>query len=316
MKKNRRPYLAAILASIVGLALAGCATDSSSEVTDDSDPALVEGTSTPVEEDAAEVVTEDAGRDDESCEPLHAFPTAVPGKLTVVPYEFMPYASVDEQTGELGGIDGEVITKFADLECLELSVLQLPAASALEAVASNQADLVMGGWYITEERGEEFGQTNPVYNEYTTAVSRVDDSLTQISEFEGKQIALMQGQTWIEDFQAQFGAGNISVYQTVDSAIRDVLNGRKDVAIAGSGEASIIINKVDGLVMNVLEKDPDYPAAGVPRQVNYPHQKSNEQLRTALNDVIAQLHADGTVKSILAGFGMVDDKYQADHTAE
>ena len=83
------------------------------------------------------------GAKDDDCTPAHEFETVSEGFLTVVPYEFMPYASVEGD--KLIGVDGEVVTEIAKRECLQIKIMQLPAASALESVATGRSDLVMGG---------------------------------------------------------------------------------------------------------------------------------------------------------------------------
>lgn len=243
------------------------------------------------------------------CTPAHTFKTVTDGVLTVVPYEFMPYAAVDKATNELKGVDGEVITEIAKRECLKLKVVQLPAASALESVATGQADLVMGGWYKSPEREKEFGQTDAVYYDFSALISKKADDFSSIDDIEGKKLALVQGQSWVKDVQKMFGNKNVGVYQTPDAAVAEIGNGRRDAAFVGAAEGSVILSKKEGLVLNRIEPDDRLFASQETYAINYPHAKTATDLGEALSANIVELREDGSIQKFLEKYNLADPEF-------
>lgn len=241
---------------------------------------------------------------EESCVPANTFETVKEGVLTVVPYEFLPYAAIEND--QIIGVDGEIVTHIAAMECLTIEILPLPAASALEALDTDRADLTLGGWYKTEERGESYGQTDPAWYDFVSMVSKKENGYDTLDSVEGKKIGMVQGSLWVEQSQQLFGVDNVAVYQTPDAAIADVENGRIDVAFVGSGEGSHISAQKESLIVKRMTPDPRLPASEDINGVNYPHKKSNTALTDALNADIATLRGDGTVEEILANWGFTD----------
>lgn len=245
------------------------------------------------------------------CQPAHEFDTVKPGVLTVVPYEFMPYASVVDD--ELQGVDGRVIAEIAERECLTISIMQLPAASALESIATNQTDLALGGWYKSPERAEEFGETADVYYDFSALISTEQNDYSTLEDLEGKKIALVQGQSWVDDVTDMYGANNVSVYQTPDAAIAEVQNGRADVAFVGAAEGSAILGKKEGLALNRIEPDDRLFASQEVYAINYPHAKTNTGLGEALTANIEEMRSDGTIQEFLDEYDLTDPEFFGPH---
>lgn len=291
---SRKGVTIAIL-SILAMLLSACGGDGADSTT-------TSATDETTTSDASQATTTTESGGEAPCEPAYEVETVSEGILTVVPYEFLPYASVEGD--ELGGVDGLVITEIAERLCLDLEILTLPAASALEAVETSRADLVLGGWYITEERGEQFGQTSPVYFDFVGMVSREEDGFSTLEDIADAQIAVVQGALFVEDLQELFGEENVTLYQTPDAAVNDVEIGRADVFLGGSGEGGQIVSQKEGLVINQIEPDPALPASTTVNAVNYPHALDAQILRDALNSLIEDLRGDGTVQAALEEYGL------------
>lgn len=255
--------------------------------------------------------TQDIGEVTEDCVPAHEFETVKPGVLTVVPYEFMPYASVVD--GELQGVDGRVISEFAERECLTISIMQLPAASALESIATNQTDLALGGWYKSPERAEQFGETLDVYYDFSALISAEENSFSKLDDLKDKKIALVQGQSWVDDVIGMYGADNVTVYQTPDAAIAEVQNGRADAAFVGAAEGSVILGKKEGLALNRIEPDDRLFASQEVYAINYPHAKTNTQLGEALDANIEEMRNDGSIEGFLVEYDLTDPDFFGPH---
>lgn len=241
----------------------------------------------------------------ESCTPEHEFETVKDGVLTVSTTPILPY--YDYSPGEgARGIEAKVLERFAEMQCLEQEVQVLSGAAGLQAVTSGRADLSAGGWYKTAERGKEVGQTDPVYYDFVVIVSR--DGYSSISELDGKRVGAVQGSVFVDPANAVLGDGTVKEYQLADALFADLENERLDAIFFGSAEAGYLIQQkgIDDLQSVRAEPEEDFEPSMTAGEVNFPHTKGNEALTTALNESIAEMREDGTVKDALAEYGLTD----------
>lgn len=239
-----------------------------------------------------------------SCTPKHKFPTIQQGSLTVSVLQGLPYIGYDETNSKLQGTDGEVFTAIAKMECLT-TVVQVLGGSAIQAVVSNRADVSLGGWYVTDERAKVVGQTDPVYYDFNSIVSKT--GVNKVSDLKGQKVGCVGGTLFVAPLQQVLGAGNVVTYQGSDAVMADLDAGRIQAAVLGSGEAAYL-NKQRGGADKVVRITPEAifpPSQGI-FAVDMPYTKTNTALGTALNDDIKTLRADGTVKKALLDWGWND----------
>ena len=79
-----------------------------------------------------------------ACTPKHTFGTLEKGTITVAVSIYAPYTELSS-SGEVGGVDGDIVRKIADMECLHVKGTSVSGAAAVESVASNRADITVGG---------------------------------------------------------------------------------------------------------------------------------------------------------------------------
>lgn len=83
------------------------------------------------------------------CTPANQFETITPGVLTVAAYVFPPY-SIPGPNNQLSGVDGEIIKRIAERECLKVKTMVVDTAAVVQAVVARRADVGIGDWYRTE----------------------------------------------------------------------------------------------------------------------------------------------------------------------
>ncbi len=240
----------------------------------------------------------------DDCTPAHEISTVSEGVLTVQIVPSLPYIDVDEN-GELTGIDGDIVTAIAALECLDIQVNSVSAAVAISGITGGQADMAAGGWYSTPERGEEVGQTDAMYYDFIGVVSPGGE-VSSVDQLIGLQVGVIEGSLFVEELQALIGADNVKQYQSTAAVIDDIGNGRIDAGLTGSGEGGYIVSqRADSdLALAALEPDDRFSPSQSAGNVNIPHTKENTELTAALNADIATLREDGTVQSILEEWGL------------
>lgn len=238
---------------------------------------------------------------DTDCTPAWEFETVSPGALTVFGPDYPPLFTFDGSA--MSGVDGEILTGFAEAACLEPSVTVVPAASVIEGVRGGQADVAAGGWYPTPERAEVVGQTAPVYADPVVIVG-IDPS-ADLADYAGEAVGTTQGYLWTEDMIA-WGGDDVKLYQSPDAVFQDLLNGRLDAALMAVNEASYRLEQNPGSGLSYVLADPvDFVEATVnPAVTDFPYTKENAALGDALDDYIAQIRGTGELADLLESYGI------------
>lgn len=233
----------------------------------------------------------------DDCKPASDFSTLEPGTLAVVGPDYPPLFTYEQNT--LGGVDGEILKRFAQENCLEVRGSLLPAAGVIEAVKGQQADVAGGGWYPTPERAGVVNQTEPVYADPSAFVGK--DPSSDLEDYRGKKIGTTQGYLWVADLQKWAGS-NAKLYSSPDAVFQDLLAGRIDVAMMATNEAAYRLAQApaDADLSSVPITPTDaIPSTRLPTVTNFPHTKGNNKLTEALNTYIAKIRKNGTLASIL-----------------
>lgn len=238
----------------------------------------------------------------QDCKPAHDFPTVSKGVLTIAVTTYPPASFVDE-AGKPKGYDNDILVEFAKRECLDVKIVSVDPAAAIQYVLSGQADTSTGSWYRTAERAKVMSLSAPIYNDQMGYFSK--DGLSKIGDFEGKVVGTVQGYNWITDFKKIFGE-NLKLYPSSVNLQQDLRIGRIDVGIDGyaAGAYAEKQGALEGLKARVGEPDDRVLASINAPQVGYPYSKRATAFGAALDANIAAMHADGTIVKLLGDYGL------------
>src|SRR5690606_2999500 len=125
----------------------------------------------------------------EECTPKHNFKTIEEGYLTVSAPTFPPF-SIPEGENQVSGIDGDIVTAIAEMECLKIKVAKVEYATAVPYVSSGRADVAIGNFYRTEARAKVVALSDPLYLDEMGIYSK--DGITQIEELKGRSVGTVQ----------------------------------------------------------------------------------------------------------------------------
>ncbi|NLT26633.1 MAG: amino acid ABC transporter substrate-binding protein, partial [Microbacteriaceae bacterium] len=110
-----------------------------------------------------------AGEAGGECTPKHEFSTIKDGELSVVLYDLPPFAKLEG--GNVTGVDGDVVTAFAEENCLTISATSAATAANIPTVQSGRADVTIAAWYRTEQRAEIVLLSDPIYTDQMALIS-------------------------------------------------------------------------------------------------------------------------------------------------
>jgi polar amino acid transport system substrate-binding protein len=230
------------------------------------------------------------------------------GKLTVsTDPAYPPQSSLNEQTGEYEGFDIDVATEIAKRLGVDVA-WETPAWDVITAGSWNgRWDTTVGSMTPTNDRQKVLYFTEP-YN-YTPAVVVVgadDDSVTDLTtDLDGKKIGVCGGCTYDQYLQKTLAIkgytfdfviddAEISGYDTDTTALQDLANGRLDAVITSSTTAQGYIDA--GNPVKIVGD----PVFYEPLSVGFDKSSdpSSESLYEAVNGIVKDMHADGTLTAL------------------
>ncbi|MFH8252563.1 substrate-binding periplasmic protein [Microbacterium sp. B2969] len=266
-----RVFTAASVAALAAISLAACSGDASGST---------------------------AGGD---CKPAHTFTTITPGELTIASYDYPP-ATLLEGDG-LTGMEGDLITEIAKLECLKLTVSSSGGAGAvIPSVQTQRADLGSGNWLRTKERAKIVYMSAPLWSDPQAIVST--SGITS-DELKGKKVGSVAGNLWNDSLQQWLG-DDFKIYQDDESVYGDLAAGRIDALVASAASANYRFqdNPIKGATVVAVTPNPNVPQFDAVGQVMWPSSLDNKDLGKALDEDIEKLRADGTITKILEKYGI------------
>ncbi|WP_028216676.1 substrate-binding periplasmic protein [Paraburkholderia oxyphila] len=237
------------------------------------------------------------------CVPAHKFKTIEPGVLTVSTTIYPPF-DIPQNDGGFTGVEGDILQKIADRECLKLKAESVSFSAAIQYVTVGRADVSAGQWYRTAERLKAVGLTDGINLDQLGIYSK--EGYTKLSQLEGKQVGTVQGYNWVPDLQKVYG-DNLKLYPTPVALAQDLSTGRVDVGLDSAALGLYEQQKkggFKGFQIRMGEPDPRVRASINPAQVGFAYTKDNAALGVALNEDIAELHKAKVIPQIMQSYGL------------
>ena len=139
---------------------------------------------------------------------------------------FAPFEYADE-SGTYVGIDVEILAAVAADQGFEYTLNPVGFDAALQNVQSGQADGVIAGMSITDERKQVFDFSEPYFDSTVCAAAPIGSDIKSLEDLAGKNVAVKvgtQSQKWAESIADQYGF-TMTVFDTSDVMYQDVLAG-------------------------------------------------------------------------------------------
>ena len=250
---------------------------------------------------AASFVAASAWADD--CKPAHQFKTVAPGKLTVAIYEYPPFTTASPDSTTIGGVDSDIVKRFAAANCLAVTPVVVDPAATVQYVVSGKADVATGDWYRTAERAKVMGLSYPTYLDQMGIYSKT--GVSKVADLIGKKVGTVSGFLWVTELQKLLGA-NLALYPNPVALAQDLAAGRIEVGVDSYGTGAYAQKRggYAGIQIKVAEPDERVQASIQAAQSNIIYSKSNPEFGAALDDTIKQLHDNGGLAEILKSYGL------------
>jgi lysine-arginine-ornithine-binding protein len=213
---------------------------------------------------------------------------------------FPPFESKNPD-GSLAGFDidlGNAICAELKAKCVWV---ETAFDSIIPALKAKKFDGVLSAMTVNEKRKEQIAFSDKLYNSPSRLVAREGSGLMPTPEsLKGKRVGVAQGSTqeaYVKGFWAQHGV-NIVSYQNQDLVFQDLINGRVDASLTDAPVADI------GFLQTPNGKGFAFVGEAVEEKtvlgegIAIGLRKEDNALREKINAALAEIHNDGTYKTI------------------
>ncbi|MCW3490150.1 ABC transporter substrate-binding protein [Dethiobacter alkaliphilus] len=203
---------------------------------------------------------------------------------------YRPFNYFDED-GEIVGFDVDTGAAIAERLGVELNYGDTAWDGIIEGLRAGRYDAVLGSMAITDERLEVVSFTTPYYYSGAQLVVREDSGITDPSEMDGLTIGVATGTTFADDAE-ELGA-TVSYYEDDNQTLMELINGRIDGVITDRVVAIVNIDGMQGgdqltMAGDLLRLE----------QMALALRQDDEELLAELNEILEEMHADGTLRAI------------------
>ncbi len=216
----------------------------------------------------------------------------------------IPFTFLDTQSNTIQGVMVDIITAIGKDAGFSVQVEPMQFSTLIGALTSNRIDVVAAAMYITEPRKQVIDFSDPIYT-YGDGlfVPKADTKeYKTLEDLKGLTVGAQVGTAYVEPLQKSGFFPEVKIYDTLPDIIRDVNAGRLK---AGFADYPIVAyNLQQGRFPDVRLASGYKPM--VVGSVGIGVRKSDQELLKKINTSLAKIKGDGTLKQILAKWGLQD----------
>ena len=239
--------------------------------------------------------------------PAFALDTVEPGSLTIAFSGDMP--GTGYQDSKMVGYDGEILQQISEKLGMKVKPALMEWSGTIASVQARRVDVMAGTMGWTEQRSKIMALSDPIHY-FKNGITQTDKTdWKTLKDLQGKKVGTITGFSFIPEMRKIQGL-QVTLYDTSDAAVRDLLAGRIDAVIGDPPvmQYAISRNAQWHLHFNAFtDNDPDFPLLTGLGQVVFGFNKDNPQLLAAVNAQIEALWKTCEMRKIGARYGLTQD---------
>ena len=212
---------------------------------------------------------------------------------TFAPFEFT------NDDNEFVGIDVDLLAGAMEIAGLSYELQSLGFDAAVAALESGQADGVIAGMSITEEREEKYDFSDPYYDSYVCAAAADGGEITSLEDCAGLTVAAKTGTqsaSWAESIADEYGF-EISYFDQSDLMYQDVTTGNSACCFEDYPIMSYGVAQGNGLTIIATEEEEYATPYGFAVLKG-----ENQELLEGFNEGLAEMQESGEYDEIIAKY--------------
>jgi cystine transport system substrate-binding protein len=205
---------------------------------------------------------------------------------------YPPFNFKDQKTGQLAGYDVDVARLVAARLGLKPEFVNTEWAAILAGLSAGKYDVIISQVGMTPKREQAFDFSEPYTYSSPQLIVRKNEraNYTSLHDLKGKKLGVGQGSVFEQQAKTVPGI-EVKSYPAAPENLQDLAFGRVDAALN------------DSLMVSYLLKNARLPIragalVGKVERMGIPFQKGNPHFKAAINKVIADAKADGSLKQI------------------
>lgn len=211
-------------------------------------------------------------------------------------YKYFETVVVDASGKETyEGLDIDILDKLSENLGFTYEIMNMPFASLIGSLQSNQADFVISGMSYTEERAQSVDFSDKYAVAKIGVLLNEDSDMSSAADLKGKKVACSAG-TNFENIIKSIDGAELVTFDGQAAVTQELMMGRVDAAVTGGSAVKNISESNEGLKYFILD----------PAEVNIKNLDTyniafpkGSELVSIFNDEIANLTEDGTLDELI-----------------
>lgn len=212
---------------------------------------------------------------------------------------FAPFEYLDDESGEYVGVDMDIMAAIAEDQGIAYEMKNEGFDASMGAVQAGQADAMIAGMTITDERKESFDFSDAYFSDGQVLVVSADSDIKGFEDLSGKTIAAKTstvGGEYAESLKDQYGF-EIHYYEGSNEMYQAVITGADDACIEDFSVIGWAIESED-VPLSIITEPANVKGYGFAVKKG-----ENADLIEKFNTGLNNIKASGKYDEILAKYG-------------
>ncbi|GAA5232723.1 transporter substrate-binding domain-containing protein [Verticiella sediminum] len=202
----------------------------------------------------------------------------------------MPPLGLFNDKNQIDGFDVDVARKIGEMLGVQTEIVHVGSPDRIPFVSSGRIDAVLGAMTITPERAKVIDFTVPVHTEVLGVLTTAAKPYQNWTDLNDSSVRLVEvrGATPVKFVQENLPKAQLLLLDNYPDAVRAIAQGRADA----------MIDVMDFMTEHTSKHRVDWRIVQAPIDVYFCAigvQQGNDALRTRLNEIIKELHANGYI---------------------
>lgn len=230
------------------------------------------------------------------------------GVLTIASSNNPPYSFIDPKSGNLTGIDGDIITEVAKrLGINKVEIKYVPFDKLFTQIqVDDDIDMIVDATYITDERKKLVSFTNPWYKDYDIIVTPKISKITFLEDLKNVTLGVQVGTIDVDYAQMLKDQGVIKdfiLFQDQKELLSAINTGKIDAGISDVINFPYELQQDKTLYLKALHEN---NAPTILGETAAATRHSDKNLLNAVNEKVDEMKKDKTFSKILKKWGLDD----------
>lgn len=206
---------------------------------------------------------------------------------------FPPFVYANDKNKYVG-IDMELIRAIAKEEGFKVKIRPIGFNAAIQSVSSGQADGMIAGMTITDERKEKFDFSTPYYSSGLVMAVSPKSKIKALTDLKGQKVAVKTGTAgadYANSIKDRYGFTTVT-FDDSDNMYNDVKNGNSAACFEDSAVLSYGVKT--GLALKIVTKPTNPGSYGFAVKKGH-----NQKLLKMFNEGLAKLKKNGKYDQII-----------------